>query len=244
MSEDILLMEKSEAGYAVLTLNRPRALNALSIALCKRLCNAVRELQDDPAIRVLILTGAGRAFCAGLDVKEMRADPDAFFTAMRAHSPAQALESFSGPVIGAINGDAITGGFEIALICDLLIASDSARFADTHTRIGLIPGWGLSQRLSRLVGVPRAKEISLTARFVTAAHAGELGLVNSVVLPDELLPRARGLACDMLAGVPRVLSAYHQLIDDGYELPLAEGLKLERRRALESTQRPMPARAR
>jgi enoyl-CoA hydratase len=175
MSEEILLVEKAPEGYAVLTLNRPQSLNAWSVALCTRFCEAFSALQEDDAVRAVILTGTGRAFCAGLDVKEMRADPDAFFARVRAHSPGVALQAGRKPVIGAINGDAVTGGFEIALLCDILICSENASFMDTHTRIGLMPGWGISQLLSRRVGISRAKEISLTARRVGAAEAAAIG---------------------------------------------------------------------
>jgi enoyl-CoA hydratase len=228
--EDVLLVEKCEAGYALLTLNRPRALNAWSKALLRRFSEAVRELRDDPAVRVLILTGSGRAFCAGLDVKELRADPQSLFAQIREHHPVRALEAFKGPVIAAINGDAVTGGFEISLVCDMRVVSENARFADTHTRIGLLPGWGISQRLSRLVGVARAKEIALTGMFVTAEQAASIGLANRVVPPGQLLDEARRLACAMLDGVPEVLTAYRALIDDGYALSLTEGLRLERER--------------
>lgn len=227
MSEDVLLVEKCEAGYAVLTLNRPQALNAWSKDLLQRFSEALRELGDDPTVRVLILTGAGRAFCAGLDVKELRADPQALFAQIRKYHPVAALESFRGPVIAAINGDAVTGGFEISLVCDMRIVSQTARFADTHTRIGLLPGWGISQRLSRLVGIAKAKEIALTAMFVTADDAASIGLANRVVPPDQLMADARRLACDMLGGVPEVLAAYRALIDEGYALSLRDGLRLE-----------------
>jgi enoyl-CoA hydratase len=230
MSDDVVLIEKSEAGYAVLTLNRPRSLNAWSMELLKRFSEALRGLRDDPSIRVLILTGAGRAFCAGLDVKELRADPQALFAQIREHHPVSALEAFQGPVIAAINGDAVTGGFEISLVCDMRVVSETARFADTHTRIGLLPGWGISQRLSRLVGVAKAKEIALTGMFVTAQQAASIGLANRVVPPGQLMEEARRLACVMLGGVPEVLAAYRALIDDGYALSLAEGLRLERER--------------
>lgn len=230
MSDDILLVEKCEAGYAVLTLNRPGSLNAWSMALLKRFFDTVRELQNDPSVRVLILTGAGRAFCAGLDVKELRTDPQALFAQIRRFHPVAALEAFGGPVIAAINGDAVTGGFEISLACDMRIVSENARFADTHTRIGLLPGWGISQRLSRLVGIAKAKEIALTAMFVTAEHAASIGLANRVVPLDQLMAVARRLACEMLNGVPEVLTAYRALIDEGYALTLRDGLCLERER--------------
>lgn len=239
MSEDVLLVEKHPDGYAVLTLNRPKSLNAWSMELCTRFCEAFAALQEDDDVRVLILTGNGPAFCAGLDVKEMRADPDAFFSRVRANSPGAAVQAGRKPLIGAINGAAVTGGFEISLLCDILICSESASFMDTHTRIGLMPGWGISQLLSRRVGISCAKEISLTARKVSSAEAVAIGLVNSVHPREQLLDEARRIAREMLAGVPRILSDYCALIDDGFGLPLSDAMALERERVQNARQRPL-----
>lgn len=228
MSEEILLLEKSPAGYAVVTLNRPAALNAWSVALCRRFSEAMADLQADDAVRVIILTGAGRAFSAGLDVKEMRADPQGFVAQVRANSPGIALMQRHKPLIGAINGDAVTGGFEVAMLCDILVCSENASFMDTHTRIGLLPGWGISQMLSRRVGPGRAMEIALTGRRVVAAEAAQIGLVNRVVPQAESLNEAIRIARAMLDGVPETLARYHRLIHDGFELPLGEALGLER----------------
>jgi len=218
-------------GYAVLTLNRPQAMNALSRELRTELARTVRELEADPDVRVLILTGAGdRAFTAGLDLKELGAGAS-ISDAVEIEDPVKSIEQFSGPVIGAINGVAITGGFELALACDVLIAADTARFADTHARVGIMPGWGLSQKLSRTIGVYRAKELSLTGNFLGAAQAEAWGLVNRVVPPSELLPAARKLAEDMLSVVPEMLVAYKKLIDDGYGATFAQGLAIEAERA-------------
>ena len=138
-----------------------------------------------------------------------------------------AISEFPGPVIGAINGHAITGGFELALACDVLIGSTEARFADTHARVGLVPGWGLSQKLPRLIGIHRAKEISFTGNFVSAEQACTWGLLNRVVEPDDLLPVCRGLASDMVSCVPEVLREYKRLIDRGFGTTFAEGMALE-----------------
>jgi enoyl-CoA hydratase len=239
VSEDVLLVERHPEGYAVLTLNRPQALNAWSVDLCTRFSQEFAALQEDDEVRVLILTGTGRAFCAGLDVKEMRTDPEGFFSRVRAHSPGAAVQAGRKPLIGAINGDAVTGGFEIALLCDILICSENASFRDTHTRIGLMPGWGISQLLSRRVGISRAKEISLTARKVGATEAAAIGLVNAVHPPEHLMDEARRIATEMLAGVPRILSDYRALIDQGFGLPLGDALALERQRVREARQRPV-----
>ena len=139
------------------------------------------------------------------------------------------IGQFSGPVIGAINGVAITGGFELAIACDVLICSENARFADTHARVGILPGWGLSQKLSRAIGIYRAKELSLTGNFLSAQQANDWGLVNRVVPAEELLPTAAKLADDMLSVVPECLPAYKKLIDDGFAEDFGTALKTERR---------------
>ncbi|MBB4631023.1 enoyl-CoA hydratase [Sphingosinicella soli] len=219
-------------GYAVVTMNRPDAMNALSAALRSDLARAFDALEADPDIRVAILTGAGeRAFTAGLDLKELGSGASSLADAVTKEDPVSAIGRFSGPVIAAINGVAITGGFELALACDVLIASDTARFADTHARVGLMPGWGLSQRLSRAIGVARAKELSLTGNFIDAATADRWGLVSRVVAPAELMPTARRVAEDMLSADPETLKALKALIDDGFALPFGEAMALETARA-------------
>ncbi len=228
MTEPVIVIERVPEGYAIITLNRPAAMNALSQQLRAELARAITELEADPAVRVLILTGAGRAFTAGLDLKELGAsDPSTAVFGQAVPDPVTALRRFSGPVIGAINGVAITGGFELALACDILLASSEARFADTHARVGVMPGWGLSQRLSRAIGIYRAKELSLTGNFLSAQQACDWGLVNRVVAPEELLPQARLLAIDMLSVLPQMLVKYKKLIDDGYLSTFGEAMALE-----------------
>lgn len=229
----LLLVAQPLEGCAVLTLSRPQAANALSLALRRELVRAIDRCEADPAVRVLVLTGAGKAFCAGLDLKELGAadDPSAALASAPEDDPVAALRRFSGPVIAAINGVAVTGGFELALNCDILLASTQARFADTHARVGVIPGWGLSQLLPRLIGPHRAKELSLTGNFLDARRAEAWGLVNRVVAPEQLLPEALQLARDMLSVQPHMLMQYKRLIDDGLQGTLAAGLALETRRS-------------
>jgi enoyl-CoA hydratase len=227
----MIIVDKSDR-VGVITLNRPETMNALSRALRAALHDAVIELSNDPAISVVVLTGAGRAFTAGLDLKELGSEAGGLGAANAtgaAENPVLAIRECPKPVIGAINGVAITGGFEVALACDVLIASTNARFADTHARVGIMPGWGLSQRLSRTIGVYRAKELSLSGNFLDARTACEWGLVNRVVEPEELMPAAMKLAADMASIPVETLSLYKKIIDEGYDLPLGEGMALEQR---------------
>lgn len=230
----MLLVEKQD-GIAVVTLNRPEAMNALSKALRSELYKAMVALDADPEVSVVILTGAGeRAFTAGLDLKELGSDAGAMGAANAEgadENPVKAIELCKKPVIGAINGVAITGGFEVALACDVLIASENARFADTHARVGIMPGWGLSQKLSRLIGLYRAKELSLTGNFLSAQKAEEWGLVNRVVPAEDLLPTAKKLAADMATIPVETLTTYKRIIDDGFALSFGDGLKLEHERS-------------
>ncbi|MFO8100718.1 MAG: enoyl-CoA hydratase [Dehalococcoidia bacterium] len=226
MTNQAILLEK-DSGIATLTLNRPETMNALNRELRQALADGFRSLAEDGTTRVAILTGAGRAFCAGMDLKEAaegQADEAAFSGEADVIG---AMASFAGPIIGAVNGHAITAGFELALNCDILIASTEARFADTHVRVGMLPGWGLSQRLPRLIGIDRAKEISLTGNYISAEQAEAWGLVNRVVPPDELLPTCRVLAQDIASSDPSVVARYKRLIDEGYGMNLKDALTHE-----------------
>ena len=220
-----LVLVTRDGPVATVTLNRPEAMNALSRALRAELAAAMRGLAADESVRAIVLTGAGtRAFTAGLDLKELGADTSNLGAANAEgadENPVRAIELCPQPVIGAINGVAITGGFEVALACDVLLASTNARFADTHARVGIMPGWGLSQKLSRIVGLGRAKELSLTGNFLGAEAARDWGLVNRVVAPGELLPAAQALARDIAGIDPAMVRGYKKLIDDGYALPFA-----------------------
>jgi enoyl-CoA hydratase len=226
MSEPVVLVE-IDREIALVTLNRPTAMNALSRELRTAIAETFEKLEADPAVRVVILTGAGKAFCAGLDLKELGQGRDTVQGTVETKDPVTSIGRFSGPIIGAINGVAITGGFELALACDVLICSSEARFADTHGRVGILPGWGLSQRLSRTIGIYRAKELSLTGNFLTAQQACDWGLANRVVAPDELIPACKKLATDMLSLVPEALSGYKKLIDQGYAESFGQALQTE-----------------
>ena len=202
---------------AVLTMERPEVRNAINPAMRRALRSSMKQVEADDDVDVMILTGADPAFCAGLDLKILGAEPSTF----GADTPRGSSSPFperTKPLIGAINGVAITGGFELALNCDFLIASERAAFADTHARVGVMPGWGLTALLTDAVGRTRAREISLTGNFVHAAQALEWGLVNRVVPHDELMPTVLGLAADIVdndpMGVRRMLATYRAQEDD------------------------------
>lgn len=230
--DDVLLTEVDE-GIAVLTMNRAGSLNALNGALRSALVETLDTLDARPDVGCIVLTGTGRAFCAGLDVKELEASGRTVSDNVGDRDIGAAITRLRTPLIAAVNGLAVTGGFEITLSCDMVVAAESAWFQDTHAKIGLLPGWGLSQRLPRTIGLARAKELSLTARRVTAAEAAELGFVNRVV-PDAGL---RGAAEDMARAVaqwdPAHLVRIKALMNEGYALPLGQALEHEAKTAAE-----------
>ncbi len=231
MFDSELLTEISDEGWAVLRLNRPERLNTLSVSLRKALVAEVARLEADPAVRVLILTGTGGAFSAGLEVSEWDSTGGAAAGAWL-HDPVAALQAFSGPVIGAINGLCVTGGLELALACDLLVAAQGARFADTHSRVGLLPGWGGSVRLAERIGMARAMEMAVTARFLSDQEALDWGLINHLVPPEALLPTALDLARQSLAAPAGGVEAYKALLRNGAGLPVDQALALERETAI------------
>lgn len=206
-SEDILLIETTDR-VRTLTLNRPQARNALSVALRTALFGALRDAEVDDDVDVVIFTGADPVFCAGLDLKELGDR-----TELPDISPK--WPSMTKPVIGAVNGAAVTGGLELALYCDILIASEHARFADTHARVGLLPTWGLSVRLPQKVGVGLARRMSLTGDYLSADDALRAGLVTEVVPHVELLPSARRVAASIVGNNQRavraLLGSYHRI---------------------------------
>ena len=221
MTDPVLLIDTTDR-VRTLTLNRPKSRNALSRELRTTFFAALRDAEADDDVDVVILTGADPVFCAGLDLKELGDS-----TELPDISPK--WPAMRKPVIGAINGAAVTGGLELALYCDILIASDQARFADTHARVGIMPGWGLSQKLSRTIGISRAKELSLSGNFLDAKTACEWGLVNRVVPSGELLSAARALAADIASADPAMVQAYKALIDEGYAQSFGEALATEHR---------------
>jgi len=225
---DVVLSEVRDR-VATITLNRPEARNALSSELMSALRSAVRAAQGDDGVDVLILTGSDPAFCAGLDLKELGSGGSSSEAdSGRGRGP---IPSGAKPVIGAINGAAITGGFELALACDFLVASDRARFADTHARVGIQPWWGLTVLLPQAIGLRRALEMSATGNFCDAQTALDWGLVNHVVPHDDLMPFTRGLAADVASNDQRAVRQIYATYAEGSRVSGGEAWQVESRAA-------------
>jgi len=221
---DVVLYEVSER-IATITLNRPEARNALSSEVLRQLPQRLREADTNDEVDVVILTGSDPAFCAGLDLKELGstggnlgatgADGRPNRDGIRGPFPAMVK-----PLIGAVNGVAITGGFELALNCDFLVASELAKFGDTHSRVGVMPGWGLTVLLPQAIGVRRAREMSFTGNFMLAEEALQVRLVNHVVSHADLMPFTRQLARDIIGndqpGVRQMRATYGEITGDSH----------------------------
>jgi enoyl-CoA hydratase len=208
---------------AVVTLNRPARRNALSAALLASLRASLAGLSADAAVRAIVLTGADPAFCAGLDLTELGQPGGPLSSA--ASGPV--LPPLPKPLIGAVNGAAITGGLELALACDFLIASERSSFADTHARIGIMPGWGLTVQLPAAVGLRRAREMSATGNFIDARTALEWGMVNHVVPHHELLDFTVRLAADAASSDPAAVQAIFATYREGSQVTGGEAAKVE-----------------
>jgi enoyl-CoA hydratase/carnithine racemase len=200
MTERVVL-STDRGAVRLLTMNRPAARNALNRDLIRALYTALTDSDADESVRVVVLTGADPAFCAGIDLKEAQRDGLKYFEDFRAQSCIAAVAEMRTPIIGAINGATFTGGLEMALGCDFLIASERAVMADTHARVGILPGGGMTARLPQVVGLAMARRLSMTGEVVDAARAERIGLVTEVVPHDRLLDRALELA-GQIAEVP------------------------------------------
>jgi len=232
-ASDVVLLEVSER-IATITLNRPAARNALSSEVLRLLPRLMRQADADDDVDVIILTGSDPAFCAGLDLKELGdtagnlggsgADGRPNASGVRGPFP-----NLVKPLIGAVNGVAVTGGFELALNCDFLVASEHAKFGDTHSRVGVMPGWGLTVLLPQAIGVRRAREMSFTGNFLLADEALQCGLVNRVVPHAELIPVTRQLARDIIGndqpGVRQIRATYAEITREpgGWEIEARDG---------------------
>ena len=223
-----LTLEKKDQT-ALLTFNRPEVLNALNTTVATESLDALQSIQNDPDVRVLILTGAGRAFVAGADIAEMQAKnaEQARIYSELGHRFMNTLQDLPQPVIAAINGFALGGGLEVALACDIRIASESAQFGLPETILGIIPGWGATQRTARLVGTAKTKEMIFTGRRIKAAEALSMGLVNQVVPNEELMDTVNEMAATMCRQGQTALRHAKTVINNGMDLNLDEALRLE-----------------
>ena len=224
------IMVDIEGARATITLNRPEALNALNQELLTELETALRSIGGDSEVRVVILTGKGRAFCAGADMKSLESMENP--QQMREHlcqiyKVHDLLESLGQPVIAALNGLTLAGGLELAMACDLIVASEEARIGDQHARYGLIPGGGATQRLPRRIGINRAKELLFTGKWITAIEAERIGLVNQVVPHENLYEAAAEMASSLAALSPAANKNIKQLVNKGMQIDLESALKLE-----------------
>ena len=225
------LISERDGGIATITLNRPQALNALDLVMRRELASVLDEVEADEAARVMILTGAGGNFCAGGDVKTMRARRH---TAAEGRARVESLNrmvlrlvDFPKPTIAMVDGYAVGAGSNLALCCDLIVASDRARFGELFWKIGLVPDGGGTWLLSRVVGLARAKELIFTADVIDATEASRIGLVNRVVPATELMATTRALAEKIAAGPPAVLKMAKHMVNRAATSDLAAALDLE-----------------
>lgn len=225
--EETVLFEVDQ-HIALITLNRPKKRNGMNYALLTALYDCLEKVAKTDEIRVAIITGKGRSFCAGLDLEAILSTQGSFFENEKRDMP-DIFAACEKPIIGAINGHAITGGFELALNCDFLIASPKASFVDTHTKMGIHPGWGMTQLLQQAVGQRMAKQISFTNQFISAERALELGLVNEIVPHEELLPRAKQIASEIAATQQEMLRTVRRLIHYQNYTTLHQAYKKERK---------------
>jgi enoyl-CoA hydratase/carnithine racemase len=225
------LLIEDHGRVRLLQLNRPEARNALSSQLVVTLHDALIAADEDPGVEAIVLTGSDPAFCAGADLKEAAARGARYFDVFTEADCVTAVGRLATPVIGAVNGAAFTGGLELALGCDFLIASERARFADTHVRVGVLPGGGMTVRLPRAVGRQRARRMSMTGEILDAAEALRLGLVTEVVAHEHLVRRALELAAEVVEVAPELMRPLKRMYAAANDAGLSDALVEERRLA-------------
>ena len=230
MNFTTILVEKKE-GIAKITLNRPQALNAINRDMLLELETAIEDIEKDDAVRVVVITGSGRAFCAGADlmgIKSLLGQPVQMSQFLRLWRRVfDAIESLSKPVIAQINGMALAGGLELVAVCDMAIASEDAQLGDQHVNFGLVPGGGDSQRLPRLIGIRKAKELLLTGDWISAKEAERIGLINRAAPADKLEEAVNELAKKLCERSPLTSKAIKLLVNKGMQTNLDAGLELE-----------------
>jgi enoyl-CoA hydratase len=226
--ENILFEKKNAIAY--IAVNRPKVLNALDMATMDELRMAFHDIKGDAGVRVVILTGSGeKAFIAGADISELaKNDPvSAKEYALRGQNVLNLIENLGKPVIACINGFALGGGCEIALASTIRLASDNAKLGQPEVKLGIIPGYGGTQRLPRLVGKGIAMQLLLTGEMMTAHEAHRIGLVNEVTAPSDLIPRGEAIAQKIIANAPLAVQYTMEALNKGMETPLSEGLYIE-----------------
>ena len=230
MAYETLIVETPSAGVTLIRLNRPEALNALNSQLLGELSDALDAAEADEAVRCLVLTGSERAFAAGADIKEMSDKSYAQMFASNFFGAAgQRVERFRKPIIAAVAGYALGGGCELAMLCDFIIAAETAKFGQPEINLGVMPGIGGTQRLPRAVGKAKAMDMVLTARMMDAAEAERAGLVSRVVPADKLLDEALAAAAKIAAQSPLAVMMNKELVNAAFETTLATGVAVERR---------------
>lgn len=219
-----------EKGVALLKVNRPQALNALNQEVLLELISAFQELDKDTNVRVIILSGEGKAFVAGADIKEMvdMSPQEARIFSETAHKLMELMENLGKPLIAAVNGFALGGGMELAMACDFIFASEDAKFGQPEINLGIIPGFGGTQRLSRLIGKARAKELIFSGQMFSAKDAKEQGIINKVFPSGEVLTEAKKAASNIASKGALSLRLAKEAINTGYDLALASGCHIER----------------
>lgn len=233
MTDPLVLTElpaRGRDGVALVTLNRPQALNALSFALMDALVDALAPLDADPGCRAIVIAGAGeRAFAAGADIRDLATQTVETWAAHDAIAAWDRVGELDTPVIAAVRGYALGGGCELAMACDLIVAGEDAVFGQPEIALGVIPGAGGTQRLTRAIGAAKAMDLVLTARRIDAAEADRLGLVSRVVPAAETVDRALDVAAVIAGQPPLAVRAAREAVRAARDLPLAQGLVLERR---------------
>ncbi|HEX7886557.1 MAG TPA: enoyl-CoA hydratase [Phenylobacterium sp.] len=230
MSYETLIVESPSLGVTLIRLNRPEALNALNSQLLNELGQALDVAQADETIRCVVLTGSDRAFAAGADIKEMSDKSYAQMFAMDFFGAAgRRVEQFRKPIIAAVAGYALGGGCELAMLCDFIIAADTAKFGQPEINLGVMPGIGGTQRLPRAVGKAKAMDMMLTARMMDAAEAERAGLVSRIVAADKLLDEALAAAAKIASQSPLAVMMNKELVNAAFETTLATGVTMERR---------------
>jgi len=235
MSDSTILFEERE-GVLVIILNRPEVMNAFNLKMVSEVSSALDRAEEDRNIKVVVITGTGKVFCAGADLKEIQVffegghvksrEFDAFSQTL--NRMLKKIERLNKPVIAAINGYALAGGLELVMVCDLAICSEKARLGDQHANVGLLPASGGTQRLPRIIGIRKAKELLFTGDMITAEEAERLGLVNRVVRHDDLLVAAFEMAEKIVSKSPAATEALKGVIYDGMQVDLTTALERER----------------